>query len=102
MPLLFLDTDLDGNAPQDRALYQTLYGGDARYRLAQEAVLGIGGVRMLRALGFDRIERFHMNEGHASLLVLELLREARTADAWPLIWFERVRLHDAYAGDRGP
>lgn len=88
VPLLFLDTDLDGNAPQDRALCQTLYGGDARYRLAQEAVLGIGGVRMLRALGFDRIERFHMNEGHASLLVLELLREARTADAWP---FDLVR-----------
>jgi starch phosphorylase len=52
-----------------------LYGGDSHYRLSQEVVLGIGGVRMLRALGYERIDRFHMNEGHASLLTLELLQE---------------------------
>jgi len=76
IPVYFLDADVDGNAPEDRALTHWLYGGDARYRLSQEAVLGIGGVRMLRALGFKHITRFHMNEGHASLLTLELLEEA--------------------------
>jgi starch phosphorylase len=58
-----------------------LYGGDQHYRLCQEVILGIGGVRVLRSLGYDRIERFHMNEGHASLLTLELLdEEAKKAD----------------------
>jgi starch phosphorylase len=53
----------------------TLYGGDDEYRLRQEIVLGIGGVRLLRALGYDHLERFHMNEGHSALLALELLYE---------------------------
>lgn len=75
VPVYFLDTDLESNAPQDRELSHVLYGGDAAYRLAQEAVLGIGGVRMLRALGYDRIERFHLNEGHSALLALELVAE---------------------------
>ncbi len=77
VPVLLLDTDLAENEPKDRRITDVLYGGDARYRLSQEAVLGIGGVRMLRALGYDDITRFHMNEGHASLLVLELLSEQR-------------------------
>ncbi|MEW5825488.1 MAG: alpha-glucan family phosphorylase [Candidatus Bipolaricaulota bacterium] len=72
----FLDSDLDENAPEDRSLTDSLYGGDATYRLCQEAILGIGGVRMLRELGYASIRRFHMNEGHASLLTLELLDEA--------------------------
>ncbi|MCX6967981.1 MAG: alpha-glucan family phosphorylase [Verrucomicrobia bacterium] len=72
----FLDTDLPENSEQDRRLTDYLYGGDARYRLCQEIVLGIGGVRMLRALGYRNIGRYHMNEGHASLLTLELLDEA--------------------------
>ncbi len=75
VPVYFLDTDLPENAEQDRALTGTLYGGDQRYRLCQEVVLGIGGVRMLQALGYDAIERFHMNEGHASLLTLALLNQ---------------------------
>ena len=75
VPVLFLDTDLDQNAPEDRTLTASLYGGDERYRLAQEAILGVGGPRMLRALGYHHLTRFHMNEGHASLLTLELLRE---------------------------
>jgi starch phosphorylase len=75
VPALFLDTDLDGNAEPDRRLTHYLYGGDLDYRLAQEAILGIGGLRMLRALGCAKLERYHMNEGHASLLVLELLHE---------------------------
>jgi len=70
---LFLDTDLETNAPEDREITFYLYGGDERYRLKQEIVLGIGGVRILDALGF-KIRRYHMNEGHSSLLALELLR----------------------------
>jgi len=77
VPVYFLDTDLPENAPQDRELTDYLYGKDNRYRLCQEAVLGIGGVRMLRALGCDQLDRFHMNEGHSSLLTLELLDEQR-------------------------
>lgn len=75
VPVYFLDADLPENAEPDRALTHHLYGGDARYRLAQEVLLGVGGVRMLRALGLDRLDRYHMNEGHASLLTLELLDE---------------------------
>jgi len=73
--LLLLDTNLPDNAPEDRTLTDYLYGGDQRYRLSQEIVLGVGGVRMLRALGYDQLRRFHMNEGHAALLTAELLRE---------------------------
>jgi starch phosphorylase len=73
--VLFLDADLPSNNPADRQLTDRLYGGDAEYRLAQEIVLGIGGVRFLRALGCTSLERFHMNEGHAALLSLELLDE---------------------------
>jgi glycogen phosphorylase len=76
VPLILLDANLDENELADRELTARLYGGDERYRLAQEAILGIGGVRMLRALGYNSVERFHMNEGHAALLVLELLRES--------------------------
>ena len=75
VPIYFLDTDLPENSEWDRTLTHYLYGGDQRYRLCQEAVLGIGGVRMLVALGHRTIKRFHMNEGHASLLTLELLDE---------------------------
>ena len=75
-PVYFLDADLPENTDYDRTLTHFLYGGDQYYRLCQEVILGIGGVRMLRALGYDALDRFHMNEGHASLLVLELLDEA--------------------------
>ena len=70
-----LDADLHQNSADNRRLTDHLYGGDARYRLCQEAILGIGGVRMLRALGYRDIQRFHMNEGHASLLTVELVYE---------------------------
>ena len=72
VPTYLLDADLPDNTPADRTLTDHLYGGDQRYRLCQEIILGIGGVRMLRALGYESIRRFHMNEGHAALLVLEL------------------------------
>jgi glycogen phosphorylase len=79
VPVYFLDADLPANADTDRALTGTLYGGDSYYRLCQEVLLGIGGVRILRALGYENLERFHMNEGHAALLSLELLAEEARA-----------------------
>jgi len=75
VPVYFLDSDVPENSEWDRTLTHFLYGGDQHYRLCQEVILGIGGVRLLRSLGYDSIERFHMNEGHASLLTLELLDE---------------------------
>jgi glycogen phosphorylase len=71
-PVILLDTDLAENDAGDRELTHSLYGGDPTYRLKQEIVLGIGGARMLHALGF-RVRQYHMNEGHAALLCLELL-----------------------------
>jgi len=75
VPVYLLDSDLPENLDQDRSLTHWLYGGDARYRLCQEVILGMGGVNMLRALGHDDLRQFHMNEGHASLLPLALLDE---------------------------
>ncbi|HOF02705.1 MAG TPA: alpha-glucan family phosphorylase [Atribacterota bacterium] len=80
VPVYFLDTDLPDNSDFDRSLSYYLYGGDERYRLAQEIILGIGGVRMLRKLGYKDILRYHLNEGHASLLTLELLSEYNNAE----------------------
>lgn len=80
VPIYFLDADLPTNEEVDRNLTGTLYGGDPYYRLCQEVILGIGGVRMLRALGHEQLTRFHMNEGHAALLSLELL-EAEASQA---------------------
>lgn len=76
VPVLLLDTDLDQNSPGDRQITDHLYGGDNAYRLRQEIVLGIGGARMLQALGFN-IDTYHLNEGHAALLTLHLLRYFR-------------------------
>ncbi len=75
VPVYFLDVDLRENSDWDRHLTGQLYGGDEWYRLCQEVILGIGGVRMLRALGYQDLRRFHMNEGHAAFLTLELLNE---------------------------
>jgi starch phosphorylase len=74
VPVVFLDTDVEGNSAEDREITSFLYGGDDEYRLKQEMVLGIGGFRMLNALEVD-IKKFHMNEGHSSLLTLELLKQ---------------------------
>jgi starch phosphorylase len=71
LPVLFLDADLEENDPLDRELTSYLYGGDARYRLCQEAILGIGGVKLLSAMGYNP-KRYHINEGHAALAILEL------------------------------
>ncbi len=74
LPILFLDTNLDRNTLDDRTITDSLYGGDERYRFKQEIVLGIGGTRLLDALGYT-VRKYHMNEGHSSLLTLELLQK---------------------------
>lgn len=75
VPVLLLDTDLEENTADDRRLTDRLYGPGSDYRLKQEAVLGIGGLRILQALGFD-IRKYHLNEGHAALLALDLMRRS--------------------------
>ncbi len=95
IPIFFLDTDIEGNAPEDREITHYLYGGDLAYRLKQEIVLGIGGVRMLHEIGFE-IKKYHMNEGHSSLLTLELLNRFKRPieDVWDekLVWdVEKVK-----------
>lgn len=75
VPVYLLDADLPENSDWDRRITDRLYGGDEWYRLCQEVILGIGGVRILRALGYRDLKRFHMNEGHAAFLTLELLHE---------------------------
>jgi starch phosphorylase len=83
VPVLFLDTDIPGNDEQDRRITDQLYGGDNACRFKQEIVLGIGGARILDALHFT-LRKYHMNEGHASLLTLELLNRSRRPleDTW--------------------
>ncbi len=73
-PLFVMDTDIHPNVEQNRELAARLYGGDHEIRLAQEVILGIGGVRALRQLGITPTA-WHLNEGHAAFLLLELLRE---------------------------
>ena len=72
--LYLLDTDIEENAPWDRQLSARLYGGDREMRVQQEIILGIGGVRVLRALG-STPSVFHLNEGHAGFVVLQRIRE---------------------------
>ncbi|MBI1802381.1 MAG: alpha-glucan family phosphorylase, partial [Chloroflexi bacterium] len=93
VPLFMMDTDIEQNAPQDRRLVAQLYRGDQDVRIAQEMVLGIGGVRALRALGIAPAV-WHLNEGHAAFLTLELAREHGSTGSprphWPEV-VERVR-----------
>lgn len=92
IPVFFLDTDIVENQAQDREVTAYLYGGDKTYRLKQEIVLGLGGVRMLHEMGFE-IKKYHMNEGHASFLTLELLQRSKRPieDVWDekLVWDRR-------------
>jgi len=89
VPVFFLDSDMAENMPQDREITAALYGGDSTYRLKQEIVLGLGGIRILHEMGFE-IKKYHMNEGHASLLILELLNRFKKPieDVWDenLVW----------------
>ena len=81
VPIFLLDTDLGANHADDRGITAQLYGGDPRYRLTQEIVLGMGGVAMLAALGYGELTTYHMNEGHSALLALALLdRHAAASD----------------------
>jgi glycogen phosphorylase len=75
VPIYFLDMLLPENEPEDRLITNELYGGDERYRLRQEVVLGMGGIAMLRALGHHQVRAYHLNEGHSALLAVALLRE---------------------------
>ncbi|MEW6246926.1 MAG: alpha-glucan family phosphorylase [Nitrospirota bacterium] len=79
VPVYLLDTDVEENQPGDRRLTDVLYGGDASYRLCQEVVLGYGGLKILRALGYREVPCYHLNEGHAALPVLALLEEKLAA-----------------------
>jgi len=94
VPVYLLDTAIEENDPQDRMLTDSLYGGDPRYRLRQEALLGLGGLQVLEATGHNQVEIYHMNEGHASLLTLGLLKEqlkARNASSATDIDINAVR-----------
>lgn len=81
VPVIFLDTNLEKNNEWDRELTSFLYGKDKRYRIAQEMVLGVGGISLLEKLGYlDKISKFHMNEGHASFLTLALQKHYKDID----------------------
>lgn len=82
VPIILLDTEIEQNDPRDRSITNRLYGGPEADRLKQEAVLGLGGERMLHALGFE-IETYHLNEGHAALLPLALLLRHRRDEGMP-------------------
>ncbi len=88
--LYLLDTDLEGNDPADRDLAARLYAGDNEQRLRQEWILGVGGVRVLRALGIEPVA-WHANEGHATFLFVERLRELIVAGHMPADAVRRVR-----------
>lgn len=77
VPILFLDTDLPGNTEYDRTLTKQLYSGDHGHRIAQEMILGVAGYRMLKLLGYKQIQRYHLNEGHGSFLILARLMETK-------------------------
>ncbi|MFB6225498.1 MAG: alpha-glucan family phosphorylase, partial [Candidatus Paceibacteria bacterium] len=80
VPIYFLDTNVEENADQDKEITNYLYIGDDRHRFKQEIVLGIGGVRMLNQMGCNNIDKYHMNEGHSSLLTVELLHHIYDED----------------------
>ncbi len=75
VPVYLLDTALPENSAWDQTLTDDLYGGDAHYRLCQEAILGLGGAKMLQSLGYRAITSYHMNEGHAALLAVGLMEQ---------------------------
>ena len=75
IPIYFLDTDISENDNETREITLRLYSGDNKHRILQEAVLGYGGMKLLDILGEDKIVKYHMNEGHCSFLVLDLLKK---------------------------
>jgi starch phosphorylase len=93
--LYMLDSDVEQNRPDDRRLTARLYTSDLELRLAQEIILGIGGVRALRSLGYNP-STWHMNEGHSAFLLLELIREKVTAGSTLAEATEAVRRQTAF------
>ena len=79
--LYLLDSDVEGNSPEDRELTSRLYGGDSRVRIRQELVLGIGGVKAIRAMGITP-GVYHLNEGHSAFATLEAVRGRMERDGW--------------------
>ena len=104
--LLLLDSNVEGNAPEDRELTSRLYGGDGRVRIRQELLLGVGGFRALRAMGITP-GVLHLNEGHSGFAVLEAIRtrmqeEGIGFDAGGAARFARGGVHHAHAGAGRP
>lgn len=75
VPVIFLDTRVEGNSGKAKKYSDHLYGRDPDYKLAQEAILAFGGLQALEKLGYKNIEKYHMNEGHSALLATQLLKE---------------------------
>ncbi len=75
IPIYFLDTNVEENFHDDQVITMRLYSGDKDHRILQEAILGFGGIKLLEKLKYNDIETYHMNEGHASFIVMELLRK---------------------------
>jgi len=94
VPVYFLDTDRPENDDAARGLTRALYGGDARYRLEQETLLGVGMVAALEALGHEHIATYHMNEGHSALLVLALLERLRATPHGPPTFDDLARVRE--------
>ena len=103
--LLLLDSNVEGNAPEDRETTSRLYGGDARTRIRQELLLGVGGFRALKAMGITP-GVLHLNEGHSGFAVFEAIRtrmEEEGLDFYAAAQPDSARsdLHHAHAGARG-
>ena len=75
IPIYFLDTNLEENFMDDQIITMRLYSGDKDHRILQEAILGFGGIKLLDELQYNDIETYHMNEGHASFIIMQLLRK---------------------------
>ena len=104
--LLLLDSNVEGNAPEDRELTSRLYGGDGRIRIRQELLLGVGGFRALKAMGITP-GVLHLNEGHSGFAVLEAIHNRMQEEGLELrrsgaARFARSGFHHAHAGARGP
>jgi starch phosphorylase len=95
VPLYLLDSDVDGNSPWDRELTSKLYISDLDLRISQEIILGVGGVRALRLLGYNP-DVWHMNEGHSAFMALERARELVAAGSTFPEAAENVRLSSVF------
>src|SRR3974390_1862698 len=92
--LLLLDSDVDSNSPDDRELTSRLYGGDARTRIRQELLLGVGGYRALKAMGITP-GVLHLNEGHSGFAVLEAIRSRMEEEGLDFERAARAGAHEA-------